>query len=129
MVAVFEPVELTWQGRTFVIPPERMLKAIAKIEAVLSFGELARSENIPLTKLAAAYGAVLRHAGARVTDEEVFAALFDTGASSAAGVLVGLWMMILPPSVRKKFSEVQATAEGETPEAPAVGKDLETSKA
>lgn len=75
----FEDVTLTWAGDDHVVPASNQLMLIAKIEDALSgdsgqqaLSVLFRKEGPPHSRLAAAFGAALRHAGARVTDDEVY---------------------------------------------------------
>ena len=75
----FEDVTLTWAGADYVVPASNQLMLIAKIEDALSgdsgqqaLSVLFRKEGPPHSRLAAAFGAALRHAGARVTDDEIY---------------------------------------------------------
>jgi hypothetical protein len=91
-MAIFEEIRLRWDGREFVVTPDRVMACIAKIEDHITLVELkgyAERGTAPLGKLASAFAAVLRHAGARVTDEEVYAGMFRSGAM--------LLLMMIPP--------------------------------
>ena len=75
----FEDVTLTWRGSHLVVPANRLLMLIAKIEDALAgpdgeqaISVLFRKNGPPHTRLAAAYGAALRYAGHVVTDEDVY---------------------------------------------------------
>jgi hypothetical protein len=62
-----EPVTLTWGADEFIIPPNRILVAIARVEDVITFTELADASQrgaYPLGKIASTYGNLLRYAGA-----------------------------------------------------------------
>jgi hypothetical protein len=108
--SVFEKIELTWKGETYVIPPNRVLRAIAKIEECISSADLAKGEHVPFSKAAMAYAAVLRYAGAKVTDDEVYEALWDNnGAAGASNVVIALWMMMIPPAQRRKLEAAVET--------------------
>ena len=80
----FEDVTLSWRGESYTVPANNQMMLIAKIEDALS-GEsgqqaltiLFRKEGPPHSRLAAAFGAALRHAGARVTDEEIYLSIQD----------------------------------------------------
>jgi len=75
----FEDVTISWRGVDYTIPAKGQMMLIAKLEDALS-GEsgqqamtvLFRKEGPPYSRLAAAFGAALRHAGAKVTDEEIY---------------------------------------------------------
>lgn len=75
----FDDVTLAWQGVEYTIPANAQMMLIAKIEDALSgdsgqqaLSVLFRREGPPYSRLAAAFGAALRHAGARVTDGEIY---------------------------------------------------------
>jgi len=75
----FDDVTLAWQGVEYTVPANAQMMLIAKIEDALSgdtgqqaLSVLFRREGPPYSRLAAAFGAALRHAGARVTDAEIY---------------------------------------------------------
>ncbi len=100
---IFKAVELEWNGETFTVPPNRVLGAIAIIEEHFTFHDLAnatQTKNISLVKLSRAYGDVMRYAGAKLTDDEVYLGMF-TG-NPAAKILAStnmLLAMMIPPSI------------------------------
>lgn len=107
-MAVFEEVTLTWEGREYTIAPDRLMQAIARIEDTLTLAELhdyAQRGTAPLGKLAIAYASALRHAGAPVTSDQVYAGMFrQDGAgvsveAAAMAAINGLLAMMLPPGV------------------------------
>lgn len=76
----FEEVRITWKDREYRIPPDQVMRCIAKIEDIITLTELQRyseAKTIPFAKIALAFGAVLRHAGAQVNDFEVYRAMFS----------------------------------------------------
>jgi hypothetical protein len=114
-MAVFSDVELEWQGQLYTIASDRMMKAIAIIEGHITVSEILLvtvGRSIPLSKLCMAYAAVLRYAGARVTDEQVYESVFDgadvQGTMSRA--VEKLMTMMLPASTRARL-EAEAAAE------------------
>ena len=109
----FEDVTIGWRGEQYVVPANRQMLLIAKIEDALSgdTGQQAltilfRKEGPPYTRLAAAYGAALRHAGAKVTDDEVYLSIMTdlaqgTKAEAARvikGAIIALLSIISPPA-------------------------------
>jgi hypothetical protein len=101
-MAIFEEIRLRWDGREFVVTPDRVMACIAKIEDHITLVELkgyAERGTAPLGKLASAFAAVLRHAGARVTDEEVYAGMFRSGAmqTQCKVAIETLLLMMIPP--------------------------------
>jgi hypothetical protein len=80
----------------------RVIEAIARIEDVVTLEEFGRYDErgtMLITKLAMAYGAVLRYAGARVEDEDVFTGMFSDGQKQNDNVtaMMSLLSMMLPP--------------------------------
>ena len=97
-MSLFEPVTLTWKGEDFNVEPEKVMKLIAVIEEHISFYKLTNGEP-PATSIAFAYGAALRYAGAKVTDEEVYVSLFGGEGAGVSYAVSSLMMMMVPPSV------------------------------
>jgi len=122
----FEDVTLSWQGAQYVVPANRQLMLIAKIEDALSaegteqaISVLFRREGPPHSRLAGAFGAALRFAGAKVTDEDIYLAIqSDIAQKSPADVALALQVMVFsvisiisPPAARMISGEADA-AEG-----------------
>lgn len=119
---IFQKVTLTWAGKDHVIPPTRLLMAIAAVEEIVSLPELAAMYfrgPIKFAKLAMAYATLLRFSGAPVTDDEVFKALFPSQPGNilpeAIAKLDVLIKMMTPPDVLidKSAKKPQAAASGE----------------
>jgi hypothetical protein len=110
-MGIFEPVTLKWAGRDYVIPPDRVLMAIAKIEDVITLSQLHNGLNagaMPMAKLAIAFATALRHAGAPVSGDEVYNALFKSGEmqQQTMRAIHALQMLMIPPEhLRQKLSE------------------------
>ena len=86
-MAIFQPIKLGWHSRDFIIPAERVLGAIAVVEEVMTFPEIVLmiSGGHPnISKIARAYGAMLRYAGAGAADDEVYEGLFKPGTHADA---------------------------------------------
>lgn len=124
---VFEDVTLSWDGKDYTIPANKMMKCIARLEEVVTLNELhgyALRGGAPIGKLAMAYGAVLRYAGATVTDEEIYLNLMrklsDVGIITSVKNILSL---MLPAEIRKKVEEGLAAADAgeKKPEAPQAG--------
>lgn len=114
-MAGFEDVHLSWRGETFTVPASGQMRLIAKVEDALSgdsgkqaLSILFRREGPPYTALASAYAAALRHAGAKVTDDEVYLSIMeDLATKSRADALmviqaaiVAILSIISPPAAR-----------------------------
>jgi hypothetical protein len=104
-MGVFDDIHLNWQGSDYVIPANKVMGAIARIEDVITLTEIyeaSQQRSVKFSRVSSAYAAVLRFAGATVTDEEVYAGMF-AGQSAAAAVrdaLTGLLSMMIPPSAK-----------------------------
>lgn len=104
-MAIFEEIRLAWKGRERKIPPDRVLPAIARVEEVVTLGELGlmlSTSTFKFAKLAAAYGVLLRYAGEPVSDDEVYESLLGApGNEQQQQVLAAVNTMIrlmLPPA-------------------------------
>jgi hypothetical protein len=99
---MFDPIKLRWNDQSYVVAPDRVMGAIASVEDVVTMEELGRylkKRTMPFGKLAMAYGSLLRYAGARVTDEEVYLGMFGGGDTTQAMLtaMTTLLAMLLPP--------------------------------
>jgi len=116
-MAIFEEVVLTWNGTEYRIEPTKVMGAIAKVEEIITLkelGEYAQKGDAPMAKLAMAFGSVLRYAGARVGDDEVYAGMFGgANQTSASTSISNLLTMMIPPSVlQSPKGKVQAAPTG-----------------
>jgi hypothetical protein len=120
MPGAFESVAISWRGVEKVILPDQLLRCIAKIEDVLTLAELERyaeERKVPFGKIAMAFGAVLRHAGFKVTDLEVYRELFNETEGTedekkyavAIDAVQKLLVLMLPPDYIQKKLEDQQT--------------------
>jgi len=74
-------VEMTWAGVTYTIPADRAFKAAMMVEDIVPFAEVHGWGQKPrVYKLSAAFGALLRFAGARVSDEDIVASILNPNA-------------------------------------------------
>lgn len=97
---MFEATTFNWKGRDFTIPPDRIMGAIATVEDVITLGEIAdysQSHKINLSRVAKAYAAVLRYAGAEASWEEVYKGMFGGGQTTALVAVRTLLLMMIPP--------------------------------
>lgn len=115
MSAGFQDVTLGWRDASYVLPAERQMMAIAKIEAALCpdgrgqpVQKLLTGNGLTYHQLASAYGAALRSAGARVTDEDIYLSIMTDLANSATEVqekvqvaCLGLLEIVAPPVALK----------------------------
>jgi hypothetical protein len=115
-MSIFEEVVLSWDGVEYKIDPERVMGAIAKVEEIITLRELseyAQKGDAPMAKLAMAFASVLRYAGAKVRDEEVYSGMFSgSGQKSAIGSISVLLQMMIPPSALKMGNDQAAPTGG-----------------
>lgn len=123
----FDEVVLIWAGEEFRVPPNSQMMLIARVEDAISAGTreqalalLLRPEGPPYSRLAMGYAAALRHAGAPVSDEEVYLALQegiaenDGSEAMFRNQVLGLLALLSPPVARKLLA---AQSEPATPKA------------
>lgn len=109
-MAVFEKITLAWEGKEYVIPPDQVMRCIAQVEDVLTLGEVfecAARQQVPVAKISAAFGLILRYAGARVSDDEIYARMFNVGEQQkrALEAVNTLLLLMVPPSSYKGKAE------------------------
>ena len=107
MSAVFNDVELTWEGKTYTVKPTMLM--LNKIEQRVSIAGLLRglsSDAPPLSHMAFVAGEFLRAAGCRVDDAEVYRELMTGDMHSLAAMRDSILSGIFPQPKKK----------GETPD-------------
>ena len=101
MAAVFREVTLGWGGEEFSVTPTMAL--LNKIEQDISLSELAyrmSQGKVPMSQLAVVIGVMLRSAGAKVADDEVYQELM-TGDMDAVQSMAGSVMEAVFPQPKK----------------------------
>jgi hypothetical protein len=107
---MFEQVELEWKGRKYIIPPRRVMGALAKVEDHLTMIDLeqaASRQTLPFAKIANAYAALLQWAGCPVGADEVYEGLLSGGDDQATVMLTcvqHLQELFLPRQMREKIA-------------------------
>jgi hypothetical protein len=67
-------VDLTFRGRAWSIPADRAFQVAERVEEIVTLSEIAAWGRAPkFTKLARVYGEMLRFAGCKVSDADVYA--------------------------------------------------------
>lgn len=110
MSGAFDDVSFQWQGLTYTIPAGRMMGAIARIEDHVTMPELQRygeRQTIPLVRLSSAFAAVLRYAGVKVADEDVYSAMFGSAESQqdVVAAITVLMTMMVPKGARDRVQK------------------------
>ena len=102
-MSLFQEIALSWKGQEYVVAPNNVMMMLAKVEDILTLGELiqhSQKGGAPLIKLSMAYGCMLRYAGAKVRDDEVYQSMFAAGDGSkteAGEITQMLLSMMIPP--------------------------------
>lgn len=102
---MFEEVRLKWKEKEYVIPENRVMRLIAKVEDVITLAELinySERNTTPVAKVASAYGVMLRFAGARVEDEEIYSQFYDAGAETIIESTFALLAIMSPKNLTKR---------------------------
>jgi hypothetical protein len=105
-MSIFQPITLEWRGRPYVIPADRVMKAIAIVENHITLLELQRAAvngSAPLAKVANAFADVITFAGGNVLGEEVYAGMFgeDADVQQVQLAVITLLQMMVPPDAAK----------------------------
>src|SRR5262249_36866293 len=109
--AVFEDIRLEFGGREYVIPANRVLPAIARVETVVTMHELTRdamNNTFNLSRVAQGFGALLRFAGAKVTDDDIYFSMFGgvvPDPAKAVAALNQLFFVMVPPKARREAEQ------------------------
>lgn len=98
----FQDYSIEWNGETFTIPSNSLLPVIAAVEEIFTLHELLTvsvENKIPLTRLAGAFGIILRYAGADVSDTDVYQGMFQGGdlQNKMLNAVNGLLGLMIPP--------------------------------
>jgi hypothetical protein len=104
-----QDIVLVWKGEEFKVDAREVLPLIARIEEIITLGELADASTtgkVPLAKLSKAFGTALNYAGAKVTDEEMYVGMFSEGNMKAARLaIMALIGMMIPPEYLQEREE------------------------
>lgn len=123
MHEVFDPIEITWEGKTLKIPADKVLGAVNKVEEVVTLTKLIKmaevgagdGTGISVSLLSKAYGSVLRYAGADVTDDHVYVTLLGAGRMSIEETKHALFLLLqilLPKTIKAQDRAKQVVASG-----------------
>ncbi len=119
-MGVFEEVKLTWRGEEKIIPPDRVMGAIAVAENHITLKEISEqlsTGNAKITQVVLAFTRVLRYAGFEDVDkDDVYAEMFNRDDKNnsfreQAALTFLLGLMVPPQEMRKAMaaSEKQET--------------------
>ncbi|MCP5073123.1 MAG: hypothetical protein GY947_07490 [Rhodobacteraceae bacterium] len=124
----FKDVTLTWGEDEFVVPADQQMMLIARIEdAIQGQTGIPAVQTLlngtpPLSRLAAAYGGALRHAGAKVSDADVYLTIQEdlsvgdhASAQKLQLMILGLLKIMSPPLAEKLFTPAVTDDEEKKP--------------
>lgn len=104
-MGAFDDAKFEWRGKEYSVPANRILPMLARVDEFITLAELSdhlARKSVPFAKVALAWGAVLRYAGAHVTDEDVYCGMLEgDGGASATLALHGLMGLMMPKSQAK----------------------------
>lgn len=125
-----QQITLVWDGEEYPVPPERHMLLIACVEDALTkdYGEgaldvqavqlLSRISGPPHARLALAYAAALRFAGARIKFDDVYWKMCKEFAQDEAetgiavqGYVAGLFEILNPPMAMRLAAMAQKKTE------------------
>ncbi len=118
---------ITWKGDEFVIKTSSLMRVILGIEDIITLIEIQNTAllgNMKLGKIAAAYAFVLRYAGVKVTDLEVYYEMLGKKEGDAPGenmeraatLIKELIDLMAPPEpLAKKLQAAGGSGNGEAP--------------
>jgi len=108
MAAIFKEVTLGWGGEEYSVTPT--MRLLNKIEQDISLSEMAYRMSVgkvPMSQLAVVIGTMLRSAGAKASDEEVYQELM-TGDAEGVQQMAGSVMEAVFPTPKKPAPPSQA---------------------
>jgi hypothetical protein len=114
-----QDVTFVWKEKEYRVEAREVLPLIAKIEEVITLGELADASTtgkIPLARLSKAFTVALRHAGASVTEEEIYGGMFSVpNLAQARTAIMALIGMMIPPEYLQDRSDAKKKKAAELP--------------
>ena len=126
-MSMFDDIKLEWQGKAYVIPAQRALEAMSRVEEAITLHELQGfyiRQTLPIAKLVRAYASLLCCAGKAITGEELYAELKGAGAQEGqltAFIAQILLTVLLPPSLQLRTAQADQEKVFAVGEKPAAG--------
>src|SRR5690625_501448 len=101
MAAVFQDIKLEWRGDEYIITPT--MRLMHEIEQRFSLSRVAHrisQGDTPISHVASIVAMMLRSAGCKVTDDEVFAELLTGEPDAIQGVAIAIITAAFPVSAK-----------------------------
>lgn len=105
MAGVFRDITMTWKGEDYTFTPSNRLLRRIEVKGDLSIANVAHgaaSGQAKLSLVAFIAAEFLKEGGARVTEDEVYAALMGVGDSAGLSILDAILTAIMPIDAGKK---------------------------
>lgn len=97
-MGVFQAFQIEWDGVDYSIPADRIMGAIATVEDCLTLAEIHEMVSDPrkvkVGRVSRTWGDLLRYAGAKVTDEQVYEGMFKGARDQSSRVVIALWTLL-----------------------------------
>jgi hypothetical protein len=108
-MSIFKEVGLTWDGKEYVVPSEKVMGLVGVIEEHITLEEMVGT-GVKRVKVAKAFSAALVYAGCRVSEEAVYEKLFfDRGLTTTNTVAAILSIVVPPDSVKNLMPKKPVT--------------------
>lgn len=106
MASVFNDIEINWRGEVYRVKPTmRLLNEIEQLSPIAKIARRILDGEPPKSHIAVAVGILLRSAGARVSDEEIYAELVTGDVQFISGVGMALIQAAYPSVGKPEASE------------------------
>lgn len=101
---IFEEIKISWKGKDYSIPPDRVMGLIERIEDVCTMEDL-QADGVKRVRLAKAFQVILNYAGANPSEytlEKIYNDLFKDQGNILNMVFSILKIMIPPEHLQPK---------------------------
>lgn len=97
-MSIFEEVAITWQGKEYTVPADQVMGLVEVVEDIITIEELS-GRGVKRAKVARAFAAALRYAGAKNVDpQDVYNGLFSAESMIlTTSVVNALLALMIPP--------------------------------
>lgn len=121
-MGVFTDIEMVWRDKPYTIKSTRVMGAIAVVEDIITFPEIAafgQRRAAPAGRLCQAYAALLKYAGAKATPEDVLQLVTEDVAKQliVMKAITGVLALTLPAAQRAElemaYAQLDAVTDGD----------------
>lgn len=109
-MTIFRSAEIEWQGQIYkFVPSMRLLRDIEREVSILHVASTVHNGQPRLSHMAFIIAQVMRHAGAKVSEEEITAELMVGDAAAVFGLYHAVIEAISPQPPKKKETDEPET--------------------